>query len=422
MPSLCQAVAIGDAHLGPNARQADRLAALDAIIAFGLQLPSLGAWLWPGDVFHAKSTIADRNELAPRLIRMAKVAPVIGCRGNHDAPGDLAIFERLETTWPVYFPERPEVLRVATPTGHTLYVFALPWPEEGGLALAGLAPGDVPAAARQALSTIFIDAGHELARVRGEGALTAFIGHCTVVGAVSSSGQPVAGLGIEIDAEHLAHLGDCPKICNHIHKPQTVSGAVYVGSICRLDFGEREEKRFLLTQFCEEPLWNPFIEGLGWSMESHPIDVAPMWHVNGWLTREGFLLDPYQPLPVDSVHPWRGCEVRVRAQFHNSERAILDLAKAKLLADFAEAKALQLELVAVPDGGLRAPQVATAQTLREKLLAWAEASGTVVPAAALEKLTALETSEGDQVVACTRALAESLLAAPVAAEPVGVAL
>lgn len=248
----CRAVALGDAHLGPNARQADRLRALDTIIDAGIDLGlSLGCWLWPGDLFHAKSAIADRNELAPRLIRMANAAPVVGCRGNHDAPGDLAIFEALATQWPIAFVERPQVVTVATPTGHVLHVFALPWPEEAGLAAAGVAPGAIPAAAREALNMIFIDAGAQLAQARADGHLTAFIGHCTVVGAVASNGQPQAGLGIEIDAELLAHLGDCPKICNHIHRPQEVAGAIYVGSICRLDFGEREEKRFLVVEWQE---------------------------------------------------------------------------------------------------------------------------------------------------------------------------
>src|SRR5688572_13495941 len=104
MTALCRAVAIGDAHLGPNARQADRLRALDTIIDAGLALgDTLGCWLWAGDVFHAKSTIADRNELAPRLIRMANAAPVIGCRGNHDAHGDLELFSKLQATWPIEF-------------------------------------------------------------------------------------------------------------------------------------------------------------------------------------------------------------------------------------------------------------------------------------------------------------------------------
>lgn len=410
MATLCRAVAIGDAHLGPNARQADRLRALDTIIDAGLALgDALGCWLWPGDVFHAKSTIADRNELAPRLIRMADAAPVVGCRGNHDAAGDLEIFQALATRWPVFFVERPAVVPVQTPQGLVLYVFALPWPEEGGLAAAGVAPGDVAAAAREALTHIFIDAGQQLATARQGGALTAFIGHCTVVGAVSSNGQPQAGLGIEIDAEHLAHLGDCPQIVNHIHKGQRVGSAIYPGSICRLDYGEVEPKRFLVASW---------FDATDFVIDERPLDVAGLWHIEGWLSRTGFVGSVTRGPEGEALEPpasWAGQEVRIRAKVHESERHLLDVARTALLQTYAEAARYQLELVVVPDAGLRAPAVAQAQTLGDKVQAWAEASGTALPALVSDRLVSLEVSDADALTNGVRRYMGTLLEQPQAA-------
>jgi hypothetical protein len=74
--------------------------------------------------------------------------------------------------------------------------------------------------------------------------LTLMIGHVNVAGAQLSNGQPSIGHEIELNPKHLDRLGDIPKLLNHIHKPQTIAGAHYAGSVCRLDYGEIEEKRY----------------------------------------------------------------------------------------------------------------------------------------------------------------------------------
>lgn len=151
-----------------------------------------------------------------------------------------------------------------------------------------------------------------------------------------------------------------------------------------------------------------------YSIHSIPLDVAPMWHVNGELTREGFIPDPGDL--AEWPESWVGCEVRVRARFAASMRAVLELAKADLLCRFAGAKRLQLELIAVPDAGLRAPAVAAAQTLRDKVEAWATASGTVLPALATDRLLTLETADAAAVTAAVQQVMGGLLETPAPVE------
>ena len=71
------------------------------------------------------------------------------------------------------------------------------------------------------------------------------IGHANIVGAVASTGQPQIGQEISVSQAHLARLGDCVKVFNHIHKHQRIGDAWYVGSLCRMDWGEVEVKGFL---------------------------------------------------------------------------------------------------------------------------------------------------------------------------------
>jgi DNA repair exonuclease SbcCD nuclease subunit len=238
--------------MGPGPRNADRWRAIDQIVAENISRPDLAAFLIPGDLNHARMTIEDRNAWADRLRVMAGKAPVITCYGNHDTPGDLDVFAKLATTWPISVVARPTVLRVKLATLHVARVFVLPYPTEAGLVSVGTAPGEMVATARQALEAIFIDAGAQLAEARAAGELTLAIGHVNVAGSIMSAGQPNIGKEIEIDAALIARLGDCYVGLNHIHKGQAICGAWYPGSVCRLDYGEVEPKRYLTITYQQE--------------------------------------------------------------------------------------------------------------------------------------------------------------------------
>jgi DNA repair exonuclease SbcCD nuclease subunit len=386
-------VHLGDTHLHASPRQADRLRALDQVIEAGRAMPNLSAWLWPGDLFDALSSINDRNALKERVKLMASRAPVVVCYGNHERPGDLDIFADLGTTWPIVVVDTPKTLSLTLATGQTATIFVLPFPTAAGLVSAGVAPGDIVQTARQALEAIFLDAAAQLEAARARGDLTLMIGHVNVAGSLTSVGQPNIGQEIELDPALLARLGDCYKGLNHIHKAQQIGGAYYPGSICRLSWGEIEPKGYLTVTY----------DGFVYTVTSHQVDVHPMYHVEGWLSIDA--LDDFAVMagpdgePLDAPPSWRGCEVRVRARYHQSARKVLELAKAHVLALFAEAARLDLELIAVPDRALRAPAVAAARTLIDKVRAWAEVSAVVVTDAALAKLPALEHGDHDTTVA-----------------------
>lgn len=415
MAAACTFVHVGDTHLHPGQRNPDRLRALDQIINENITRTDLAAWLWPGDVFHARSGIDDRNALAQRMQLMASRAPICLVYGNHDLPGDLDVFGKLAAVWPIYVVARPCVLDVQTATGHMAAIFCLPYPTEAGLVSQGVAPGEVVQTARQALDAIFIDAAARLDEARARGDITLMIGHVNVAGAMTSVGQPNIGQEIEIDGALLARLGEnCYKGLNHIHKAQLIAGANYPGSICRLDWGEIEPKGYLRITYARDDI--------GWArapIEWCPIDVARMYHVEGLLTRDGFTYEVKagpDGAVLEKPASWKGCEVRVRARYQHSEKAMLEFAKANIFAEFAEASRFDLELIATPDGALRAPAVAAARTLAEKVEAWAAETKTVLPAAALAVLPALEHGDPETVIAAERDAMDALLDAHEPAE------
>ena len=107
-----------------------------------------------------------------------------------------------------------------------------------------------------------------------------------------STGQPQIGTEIELDPGLLARLGPIYKGLNHIHKHQAITGAVYAGSICRLDFAEMEPKGFIEIEYQRD--------GKTWEHRWRfvPLDVPKMIHVDGDLSRERFLIDSVDGEPV----------------------------------------------------------------------------------------------------------------------------
>lgn len=385
-------VHIGDFHAHAGPRGPQRYQALDQIIAAGLALPHLGAWLWPGDLNHTGHVgrplvVEDTNAIAERLLRMANAAPVVIVYGNHDFAGDLDVFAKLEAAHPIYVIDRPTCVRVRLATWEDATVFCLPYPTKAGLASMGVTPADVVDVAADALEPIFMHAAAELAAARANGDLTLMIGHVNVGGSIVSSGQPNIGREIELAPRHLDRLGLIYKGLNHIHRGQAIAGAWYAGSVCRLDWGEIEEKRWLQIVLDKTVMGEDVFD-----VVSHPIDVPPMFHIEGRLTRDGFftahdeLMCPACSGDGDGVkdpsegtlacatcqgsgrRSFAGCEVRVRCTFKQSEKSVLDFDLVR--ARFAGALTLKVEEFAEPDSPLRAPHVAAARTLRDKLHAW----------------------------------------------------
>jgi DNA repair exonuclease SbcCD nuclease subunit len=386
---LTSIVCIGDLHFAPGPRQADRERALDQIISEGLALEQLGAWVMPGDLFDAGAAAKDCNGFDERLQRMASAAPVLLTYGNHDRAGDLDGFARLQAACPIFVVSRPMTVRFALATGQTASIFVLPYPHRAGLVSAGVAKDQVVAIGADLLEPIFMVAAAELQAAHAAGDLTMMIGHVNIAGSIASTGQPQIGHEIELHPRHLDRLGDIPKIFSHIHKPQELHGAHYIGSICRLDYGEIEAKRYLVIDFDDEET----------HIRSCPIDVAPMFHITGTLDRNGFTLSAESAADAEiwrryCAVDWTGCDVRVRYSHQASEGEVLY--KQILDEAFGSALRLKIESVVISDRELRAPAVAAAKTVPDKLAAMRQVEQ--LPASVAGKVAALQNCSKDELL------------------------
>jgi exonuclease SbcD len=316
--------------------------------------------LHSGDVYERRSTPTERQAVADWLHRVASVAPVVIVRGNHDVVADLALLERLRTSHPIRVEEGAGVHLVAGAA-----VACLAWPRKAELLARieqdqGAAPEASSGIAASALRDVLRDMGMRLADHDGPRLLLA---HAMVRGSVTSTGQPLVGCDMELGLDDLALVRAHVIALGHIHRGQDwqFDGApvIYPGSPRRSNFGELESKGYVILDFDGARL-------LGWERIETP--CTPMIHVDArWKNGPSW----ESVVGIDDWSQTKGAEVRFRYSVASDQR---DAAKAEAEIsrdDMIEAGAVSIKVEEIVEAKAhaRAPEIAAAPTLPEKLTA-----------------------------------------------------
>ncbi len=350
-------LASGDNHFAEHLRFEECIAVHAWMVDQAREL-KIDVFLCPGDVFDAASSPRERQAVAEFFTAMAEVCPVVISKGNHDRPLDVAFFRRLKTRHPIIVEEACGVHYVGGAA-----IAAMAWPERAHLlaALGDSATADL--GMREALQAALRGLGQQLAQHDGPRIL---LGHFMVDGSVSSTGQPLLGMPINVGLSDLALAGAGLTVMGHIHMAQRfelpgAGPAFYTGSPFRTDFGQLEPKTILFAEFDGQRL-----------VQTREIETpcAPMLHLDGSLERVAgrtfFAVGPHADV--------RGAEVRLRYRVETDDRAtarqLAEEAKAKLLDRGAVAVKVEEEVIATKRA--RAPEVARAVSIADKLDAhWA---------------------------------------------------
>lgn len=324
-----------------------------------------------GDVFDRRSSVRERAAVADWLQCLAMHAPVVIVRGNHDQPGDLELFQRLESYHPIRVLERPGVHTITGPRGEwEIGVAGLPWPSRAALAAhLGVDSRELlEQGARQALEGVLLGLRQQLERIDGPRILLA---HAQVVGAKTSTGQPLVGCDLEVTVGDLATAGADVIALGHVHRPQEWFGpAIYAGSPYRTSFGEIEPKGYVLFEL-DPPLdVQPRPDRFRFERVETPCTPMLLFEgrVEQWPVGATLLAD-------GSAHPVvRGAEIRFRYQTPADAREFARRAAEGMREHWLAEGAVRVELDEQVTTAVRAraPEVAQAPTIESKLRAlWA---------------------------------------------------
>jgi DNA repair exonuclease SbcCD nuclease subunit len=339
-----------DHHFDEHSHRFDECVRVHAWMVDTAREEGVDVFMSSGDIYERASTPREREG-------MAEVCPVVIARGNHDRHRDLAILRRLRTRHPVIVEEGANVHYVAGAA-----IGAMAWPELVYLAARLEDSEQTDAAARDALQACLRWIGTQFDAFDGPRVL---LGHFMVDGSVVSTGQPLLGMPINVGLADLAlaraHLG----VMGHIHLAQCfdVFGAphFYTGSPFRTDFGQVEKKTVLLAEFDGPRLA---------STREIETPCTPMTHLEATWSNGLFEGIYGRDNLIDAER--EGGEVRFRYRVRVDQR---DAARASAEVFAAELRDLgaglvKVEEVVITERRARAPEVALAETLPDKLAAF----------------------------------------------------
>lgn len=366
-----------DTHVCQTARLQDLTDVLDAFLQDCSALDGgVDLIVHAGDFFDRLSTPAERIALASFLIRASEIAPVFGVKGNHDAPGDLAIFNRLETDHKVLIADRP-----TRPGEGTLWgpfaLLALPWFDKAHL-VAGLAATVDAETTRlatiAAAEDLMIGLRAEAAQARADGHIPILVSHAMVQGSVVGSGQTIQGITVELSPHAIREIGAEYAALGHVHMRQAwFDGRVaYSGSPIRHNFGEPEEKGWNLVTFSDR---GDFV-----SNEFRPLPARPIM-----LLEADFRQGAEPIVPAANV---AGALVRLRYKARVEDLVRIDEAAIEKFLRDAGAVDVKLEAIVDHQARVRSEDIVAARTVIEKCDAYWKAKGEDIPPEMRERLTA----------------------------------
>lgn len=381
---MIRLVAVGDIHLRAGEHLDDVLRCLDYAAEVADERDAHGV-LIAGDVFEGKSTPVERAAFGRFLERIAASRPVVIIKGNHDQAEDLAVFDPYEY---VTVCERPEIIQVRHPRSLVeVGVLCVPWPERSYLASMGYTGEAGERAGSAALAAML--RGMVAARTSPHPLVV--LGHLQVLGAQTSSAQPLIGKAIEAVLGDLQDLGAAAVVLGHVHKPQELAPNVhYCGSLTCHDFGEEsEQKRIGILS----------VDGDGSaSWEWIPVPCRR------WVTIEACISEPDADgsgggllLERSPREAWAdafdgrdfaGENLRYRYSCSEEDAGLFD--HAAIERRFANAHSLKIVAEIERAQRVRAAEVAAARTTEEKLRAWGAATGQEITESLVDKLHALE--------------------------------
>jgi exonuclease SbcD len=355
------------------------------------------------------------------VTRLAEVCPVCIVRGtrSHDRESPY-IFQHLKSRFPIYVGtqfKQVSLLKTADGPQFMPYVEAaegyglltqavltlLPSPDKANVisAFGGDSKQIGTLATKEAMFDLLSLMGNINAQVP-EPIPRIAIGHGMISGVVFSSGTVSTGEDLEYSLSDLALLNCDLKCYGHIHLQQSFPGNThYSGSPGRLNFGEKEDKGFLVhkienraveTVFFSTPARYFVFSDYDWQAG---IDCG---HLGDMVGQSGFDMKLKEAVAEIKEHP--GCDARFRClSIPEEERHFLP-SRSELEQTLvgAGARSAKVEYSILPQMRTRAAGISRKETLVDKIIMFGETTGTTIPERTLELAGIIEGMEVNELI------------------------
>jgi DNA repair exonuclease SbcCD nuclease subunit len=355
----------------------------------------------------------ERLAVAHFAKRITDHCPFVGVRGNHDVFMDLAIFNELETRYPLKIMEIPEVYVVTANNGAQVAIAGMPWPVKAELLTRldavcgcergqkrgecesckndGLSPEQKEQITSDLMRNIFLGLG---AQLRALDMPSILLMHAMVRASRVSTGQPIApGQDFEIGQDDLGLVGADFYALGHVHMSQewTWNDATiaYCGSPRRTNYGERETKSYILLEIDTEILNISPGDQIKWQriripcspMLAYDCDYSPD-QAHGF-TYEGSTFFP-------DCAAEKGADFRFRYRVAADQRDAAKHAAAQVDKELREhgCADVKIEEIVIQTTRARVEEITTAQTIEQKLQVLWKSRDDVPPAERQERLFA----------------------------------
>lgn len=356
---------IADGHFDEGSRF-EECVRLHRWIAADLVEREVDLVLYAGDIYDRRSTPVERLAVVDWLQSVTDHCPVVIVRGNHDPVRDLELLGAIDGQHTITVEEGAAVHVVGG-----VAVACMAWPRKAQLlAMAGpRAQEETSQLASEVLRDVLRGLGGVLALHDGPRVLLA---HAMVSGSETSTGQPLVGCDLELGLADLALASADFVALGHIHKGQHWDHGgvpmVYPGSPRRTAFGELEAKGYVVAEVERGRATWQFVEA----------PATAMVLLSYWWSSDGMLVDAAgAQLHENDVPDVRGAEVRLRYEVASDQRdaARTVVAEVAVWLNAGAAVEVKVEEVVTATTRARAPEVAAAKTLPEKLRAYWAARG-----------------------------------------------
>lgn len=388
---------ISDSHFDERRRLEDTLSAHMCAVK---QMAEAGVdlILHTGDLAERKTSPKERLAICEFLQAACEVAPVVIIKGNHDAQLDLLIWHELSEgrAWPITVLEQPvghagpESAVLPTPC-QQLALLALPWMDKShyqarlDVAVDAASAKD---AAQQAAELLLMGLQATTAEAKAKGMEVILAGHLNVLGASVASGQVPQGTTVDLTPQQLQAVGADYVALGHIHKAQAWAGVTYAGSPVRQDFGEPEEKGWVLVEILADATVCSFKEIPGPEMVKEELDLTEEHEhlqetIEAWISGQAFWNRGMPPL------------VQLKIHLHADDMSMVSRAKVEAaLTEYCSQ--VSVELIPHHTTAIRSAAILKAQSLQDKLAAYLQSKELEPSEKEWERLTTkLSTLEGE---------------------------